>query len=94
MERRYRKGGGAGVMSLPRMTNLDVTMAKFIPLIGERKGLKLQVQSYNVFNHPEFNGVGTALQYDATGLHNSLAAGVFNSTLPARIMAFSARFEF
>lgn len=87
-------GGGAGVMSLPHVTNLDATMAKFIPLFGERRGLKLQVQAYNVFNHPEYNGVGTALQFDAAGLQNSLAAGVFNSTLPARIMAFSARFEF
>ena len=87
-------GGGAGVISLPRITNLDATMAKFIPLFGERRGLKLQAQAYNVFNHPEFNGVGTALQFDAKGLQNSLAAGVFNSTLPARILAFSIRFEF
>jgi Carboxypeptidase regulatory-like domain len=87
-------GGGAGVMSLPRTTNVDATMAKFIPLFGERRGLKLQAQAYNVFNHSEFNGVGTALQFDANGVQNSLAAGVFNSTLPARIMAFSARFEF
>ena len=46
------------------------------------------------FNHPEFNGVGTGLQWDATGKQTSVSAGVFNSTLPARILAFSARFEF
>jgi hypothetical protein len=69
-------------------------MAKFIPLFGERRGLRLQVQAYNVFNHTEFNGVGTGLQWDANGNQTSLAAGVFNSTLPARILAFGARLEF
>jgi hypothetical protein len=87
-------GGGSGVMSLPKVVNLDATMSKFIPLFGERRGLRLQAQAYNVFNHPEFNGVGTGLTWDASGNQTSVSAGVFNSTLPARIMAFSARFEF
>ena len=87
-------GGGSGALSLPMITNWDATMSKFIPIFGERRGLKLQAQAYNVFNHPEYNGVGTGLQWDATGKQTSLTAGVFNSTLPARVMAFSARFEF
>ncbi len=87
-------GGGSGVLSLPRVTNVDATMAKFIPVFGERRGLRLQFQAYNIFNHPQYNGVGTALQFDNAGVQNSLTAGVFNSTLPARILAFSARFEF
>ncbi|MDR3701914.1 MAG: carboxypeptidase-like regulatory domain-containing protein [Candidatus Sulfopaludibacter sp.] len=87
-------GGGAGVMSLPHYTNVDATMSKFIPLFGERRGLRLQAQAYNVFNHPEYIGVGNGMLYTAGGAQTSLTAGVFNSTLPARIMAFSARFEF
>lgn len=86
-------GGGSGVMSLPHITNLDATMSKFIPF-HERLGLRIQVQAYNVFNHTEYNGVGTGLQWDANGNQTSLSAGVFNSTLPARVMAFSVRFEF
>jgi len=87
-------GGGAGVMRLPRVTNLDATMAKFIPIRGERRGFRLQFQAYNVLNHTEYNSVGTGLQWDATGKQTSVSAGVFNGTLPARILAFSARFEF
>jgi Carboxypeptidase regulatory-like domain len=87
-------GGGSGVLSLPKITNVDATMSKFIPLWGERRGIKLQAQSYNVFNHPEYNGVGTGLTWDANGNQTSLTAGVFNSTLPARVMAFAVRFEF
>ncbi len=87
-------GGGAGVMTYPRVTNLDATMAKFIPLFGERRGLRIQFQAYNVVNHPQYNSVGTGLQWDANGNQTSLSAGVFNGTLPARILAFGARFEF
>jgi Carboxypeptidase regulatory-like domain len=88
-------GGGAGVMSYPHITNVDATMAKFIPLVGERRGLRLQVQAYNALNHPQFNSVNTGIQWDAAGVvNNAGTAGVFNGTAPARIMAFSARFEF
>jgi hypothetical protein len=87
-------GGGSGVLSLPMVTNIDATMSKFIRFWGERRGLRLQAQAYNVINHPEYNSVGTGLQWDATGKQTSLSAGVFNGTLPARVMAFSARIEF
>ena len=87
--------GGSGVMSLPWIWNVDVTMAKFIPLWGERHGLKIACQAYNVLNHPEFNNVNTGIQWDATGNVSNMAnAGVYSSTLPARILALSARFEF
>jgi hypothetical protein len=88
-------GGGSGVMSLPKVVNLDATMSKFIPLFSERRGLRLTCQAYNAFNHPEFNGVGTGQQWDASGNPvNVPSVGIFNSTLPARILAFGARFEF
>jgi hypothetical protein len=87
--------GGAGVMRLPNITNLDATISKFFPIFGERRGLKLQLQAYNVFNTAEFSGVGTGLQWDATGkLINQPSVGVFNATLPARILAIGARLEF
>ena len=87
-------GGGAGVFSLPMVYNWDATMSKFIPIFGERRGLRLQAQAYNAFNHPEFVGIGTGSVYNTAGAQTSLTAGVFNSTLPARVMAFSARIEF
>ena len=86
-------GGGAGLLTLPRVTNVDATMAKFIPLFGERKGLRLQVQAYNALNHPQFNSVG-GLQFNTAGAQTSLGAGIFSGTLPARILAFGARLEF
>lgn len=88
--------GGAGVMYYPRITNFDATMAKFIPIgLGERRGLRIQAQAYNLFNHTEYNGVNTTIQFSSTGqIQNGASVGVFNSTLPARVLAFSARVEF
>ena len=89
-------GGGSGVMYLPRDINFDATMSKFIPIgLGERRGLRIQAQAYNVFNHTEYNGVNSTIQFSSTGqIQNGASVGVFNSTLAARVMAFSARVEF
>jgi hypothetical protein len=88
-------GGGAGVLTTPMIYNWDTTMSKFIPLFHEKVSLRLQAQAYNVFNHPEYIGVNTGIQWTAAGvLSNPNAVGNFNATLPARVMAFSARFTF
>src|SRR6202034_1625007 len=46
-------GGGSGDLSLPRVTNFDLTLAKTIPLGSEKRTLKIQAQGYNIFNHTE-----------------------------------------
>ena len=60
-------GGGSGVLFLPMIFNVDATMSKFIPLFGEGRGLRLQAQAYNVFNHPEFVGLSTGSVYNTAG---------------------------
>ena len=90
-------GGGAGVLSYPHITNFDMTMGKFIPVgLGERRGLRIQVQAYNAFNHTEINGINTGIQFNpSTGaVVNPLQAGTPNGTLPNRILAFGVRFEY
>ena len=87
-------GGGSGVLFLPLIFNWDATMSKFIPIFGERRVLRLQAQAYNVFNHAQFVGINSTSTYNTAGAQTSLAAGTYSATLPARIMAFSARFEF
>ena len=89
-------GGGAGIFTLPRITNFDVTMTKVIPLGSEKRVLKIQAQAYNVFNHSEFNSLLTGIQFSPTTnqVSNLNALGYANGTGPARIMAFSARLQF
>ncbi len=52
-------GGGAGDLSLPRVTNFDMTLSKNVPLGSEKRVLRIQAQAYNVFNHTEISGLQT-----------------------------------
>jgi len=90
------QGGGSGALSYPRITNFDLTMTKTIPLGSERRVLKLQAQAYNAFNHSEFNAMNTGIQFNPTtnAVSNATAVGLPTGTLPARVMAFSARLQF
>jgi hypothetical protein len=90
-------GGGAGVLSYPHITNFDLTMTKNIPLgADKRRVLRFQVQAYNAFNHSEFNGMNTGIQFNPTtnAVSNATAVGLPTGTLPARVMAFTIRFQF
>ena len=90
-------GGGAGVLSLPHITNSDITLTKSIPILGsETRALRLQAQAYNVFNHTEVSGVNSAIQFNpSTNLVSNLnTVGHSNATLPNRILAFSIRLLF
>ena len=53
-------------------------------------------RAYNALNHPEFNGMNTGIQFNPTtnAVSNATAVGLPTGTLPARVMAFSARFQF
>ena len=94
-------GGGSGVFTGPTITNFDVTLTKNIPLGSEKRLLRLQAQAYNVFNHAEFgngssNVINNGIQFNPTTnqVSNLSSLGYANNTLPARIMAFSARLQF
>lgn len=90
------QGGGSGALTLPHVTNFDVTLTKAIPLGSEKRTLRLQAQAYNVFNHTEISGINTGIQMSPTTnlVTNGATLGYINNTLPARVMAFSARFQF
>ena len=89
-------GGGAGVLSLPHITNFDATITKNVPLGSEKRILRFQLQAYNVFNHTEINALGTAITFaPATNqVSNASSMGYATGTLPARVLAFTVRIEF
>jgi hypothetical protein len=91
------EGGGAGVLRYPHITNFDMTLSKFIPIgAGERRGFRINVQAYNVFNHTQYNALNTQILFNsATGaVTNGSQVGTPTGTLPNRILAFTMRFEF
>jgi len=88
-------GGGGGILELPHVTNFDMTLSKFIP-VRERRGFKIMVQAYNVFNHTEFSGLNSTIQFNPTtgAVTNPASVGTPTATLPNRILAFTLRFEY
>src|SRR6202012_979556 len=58
--------GGSGVLSLPHVTNFDMTLTKNVPLGSEKRVLRLQAQAYNVFNHTEISGINTGISFNYT----------------------------
>jgi hypothetical protein len=90
------QGGGSGALTYPRVTNFDLTMTKNIPLGSEKRILRFQVQAYNAFNHPQFNGMNTGIQFNpaTNAVSNATSVGLPTGTFPARVMAFSARLQF
>ncbi|HKD07077.1 MAG TPA: carboxypeptidase-like regulatory domain-containing protein [Bryobacteraceae bacterium] len=90
-------GGGAGVLRYPHVTNFDMTMSKFAPVgLGERRGFRIMVQAYNVFNHTEYNAMNTQILFNPTtgAVTNGTTVGTPTGTLPNRILAFTLRFEY
>jgi hypothetical protein len=90
------QGGGAGALTYPHITNFDMTVTKSIPLGSEKRVLKFQAQAYNALNHPQFNAMNTGVQFNPSTnvVSNATAVGLPTGTLPARVLAFSARFQF
>jgi hypothetical protein len=89
-------GGGSGNMSLPRVTNFDMTLSKNIPLGSGKRLLRIQAQAYNVFNHTEISGLNTGAKYDFTTnqLTNAQTIGYLSGASNSRILAFTARIQF
>ena len=89
-------GGGAGILELPHVTNFDMTMSKFIPVLGERRGFKIMIQAYNIFNHTEISGLNSTIQFNPTSgaVTNPASVGTPTGTLPNRILAFTLRFDY
>jgi hypothetical protein len=73
-------------------------MTKFIPLGSEKRVLMFSAQAYNVFNHPEFSGINSGIQFNPTTnqVSNLSSLGYVNGAVSGsnRIMAFSARLQF
>ena len=90
------QGGGSGALTYPHVTNLDLTLTISIPLGSEKRLLKFQAQAYNALNHAEFNGMNTGIQFNPTtnAVSNATSVGLPTGTLPARVLAFSARIQF
>ena len=82
---------------LPGVTNFDTALFKNMP-IGEKFVLQLRVETYNTFNHAEFNGLDSVATFaNATSSATPQTGATFgqlNSTLAPRYMQLALRIDF
>ncbi len=83
-----------GTMFGPSFTNWDAALAKSIPLKSERRIIKIRLEGYNIFNHPENSGFSTSVTLNNALVNTNTNAGLMTGTRPARIISGDFRFEF
>ncbi|MBM3735095.1 MAG: carboxypeptidase regulatory-like domain-containing protein [Acidobacteria bacterium] len=77
---------GRNILSGPGWNQFDMTFMKNIP-VGENRRVELHANAFNIFNHTQFNGVGTVFNTPGT-------FGRITSTRNERSFMLGARIQF
>jgi hypothetical protein len=83
----------AAKVLLPGFTNHDLSIFKDFPITG-RQRMQLRWEIYNLLNHPQWNAVNTAAQFNQAGEQTNRAFGTVTSARTERRMQLSLRYEF
>jgi hypothetical protein len=62
--------------------------------VKERFNCQLRMEAYNTFNHTQFSGVGTDIQFNAAGVNKTAAAGTITSARDPRYLQLALRLMF
>lgn len=84
---------GLSILRQPSWWNFDAALDKKVS-IREKVALRLRFQAFNVFNHTEFNSIGSTYLFNAAGINTNSTTGQYTDTQPARQMALTIRLEF
>lgn len=93
-------GGNAYMFQPTTMQNWDVTLAKRIPVGGERRAFIFRAEAYNIFNHTQWSGINTSPTFDWPSfqkgqiVQSNVQFGRYSAVRPPRQMAMTLRFEF
>lgn len=79
----------------PGVNNWDISLFKNFPLgSNESRRLQLRWETYNTFNHAQFNDVDRSARFDAQGNQVNARFGQYVSTLDARRMVLAVKVFF
>jgi hypothetical protein len=87
--------GNAGplVARGPGINNWDISLFKNF-VVREKVRLQIRVESYNTFNHTQFDAVYTQVKFDPTGKQVNGQFGQVVTARDPRILQFAARISF
>ena len=84
---------GKDVFRGPGINNWDISLLKNIPITERFRG-QLRLESYNTFNHTQFNAVGTSATFNATGQQTSGTFGQYTGAANPRQLQLALRISF
>ncbi|MBM3813452.1 MAG: TonB-dependent receptor [Acidimicrobiia bacterium] len=79
----------------PGFNNWDISIFKNFRLgANEARRLQFRLETYNTFNHTQFNGVDTTARFDAQGRQVNTRFGEYNNSQDARRIVLALKFYF
>jgi hypothetical protein len=79
----------------PGTNNWDISLFKNFPLSNDgQRRLQLRWETYNTFNHTQFNALDAAARFDGTGRQVNSRLGQYTGTSDARRMQLALKFYF
>jgi hypothetical protein len=86
---------GVGILRRPGTNNWDIALSRAFNIgLGEGRPLLLRLESYNTFNHTQFDNLNIAARFDAAGAQTNANLGAFTSSRAGRVVSGSLRFRF
>jgi hypothetical protein len=85
---------GVNIMYGPGYANYDLTLARRIPIMSEKRNLQLRLEAFNVFNHTQFTGVNSVFTFNAAGVNTNANIGALTGERGPRIIALEVRAQF
>lgn len=85
---------GRNIVRGPGRTNFDLALFRNFNLGSEKRVLTFRWETYNTFNHTQFNTIDTSPRYSPAGAQINPTFGQALSAYPARQMQFSLRVRF
>jgi hypothetical protein len=91
-----------GLLRNPTVSEWDVTLERRFPIGRSHKGLRLQLQAYNLFNQIEWQVLNTSLTFTGpNNVQSNTLAGTYNTssstpgpTINPRQIGLTVRFDF
>ena len=80
--------------SLPGFNSHDLSLFKRFNLRSEKRTLEFRWETFNTFNHTQFNAIGTTANFAADGTQNNASFGTVTSARDGRKMMFGLKFAF
>ncbi len=83
---------GRNILIGPGFQNWDLSLLKNFQ-IRERQRLQFRAESFNIFNHTNFTGIGTTVRFDSSG-NPTGGFGSVNAAGPGRVLSFGLKLIF